>query len=65
LKEWDEETLDGGAYTRTSEMRQMRKMLEGDCGHITLSDQGKDFVARLGGMTAKESLDHEWIHSIP
>ena len=65
LKEWDHETLDGDTYTSTSDMRQLRKLLRQEFGGIILSDHGRDFVARLGAMTAEESLQHEWIHSIP
>jgi hypothetical protein len=66
LKEWDHETLENGVYTATSEMRQLRKMLmhDGRFVLITLSDQGTDFMAKLGVMTANESLEHEWIRSI-
>jgi hypothetical protein len=65
LRGWDDETLDGGFYTMASDMRQLRKLLRQEFGGLILSGQGTDFVAKLGEMTAEESLQHEWISLIP
>jgi len=67
LKDWDDGTLDGGAYTKTSEMYQLGKMLRKEFDDMVLSEHGRDFIERLIGekMTAQESLRHEWIHDLP
>jgi hypothetical protein len=62
LKDWDHGTCHDGVYTTASEMYQLGGMLS----VLTFSQLGRDFVARLRRkeMTAKESLEHEWIRDL-
>ena len=66
LKDWDDETLDDGIYTKTSDMHQLGRLLGMEFGHLDLSNEGRDFVTKMTEkmMTAADSLRHGWISSL-
>jgi len=66
LNGWDDETLDGEIYTKTSDMHQLGRLLGTEFGYLDLSNEGQDFVAKMTEkkMTAEDSLRHGWISSL-
>ncbi|CAG8608529.1 10391_t:CDS:2 [Paraglomus brasilianum] len=63
LKDWDDNTLDNGVYTKRSEMYQFGILLHTTFDRVIRSKNGKDFVEKLRAkqLTAADALKHLWL----